>query len=156
MLASSAVRMLIQCFPVKVGKSMGIPRKMSRYPVQDHANIMLMKIVDHILKIFRRSITGGRCKISCHLITPGSVKWMLCDSHQFDVGVSHFLNIFCQLCCQFPIIIESILVLLMRMALPGTWMNLINRHGRFCCIPARTLCHPAVIMPGKSTDIRHT
>jgi len=72
---------------------------------------------------------------------------MLCDSHQFDVGVSHFLNIFCQLCCQFPIIIESILVLSMRMFLPGTRMYFIDCHRFTFLVKFRTLLHPGGIFP---------
>ena len=48
-----------------------------RYPVQDHADAVLMEMVDHIGKVLRRSIAGCRCIIACYLISPGTIEWIL-------------------------------------------------------------------------------
>ena len=95
---------------VKVGQSMDISGKMSRNPVQDHANLILMKVIDHPCKIFRRSITGSRCEIARHLISPGAIKRVFRNPHQFNMRVSHVLYILGDLFRKFPVIIESLIL----------------------------------------------
>ena len=53
MIPLSRIEMLIQTGSVKVGKSEGIPRKMRRYPVQNHTDTRLMERIHKIHKIFR-------------------------------------------------------------------------------------------------------
>ena len=56
MFSLSRVCMFINSCSVKVHQSMGILRKMGRYPVQDNTDLMLMEIIDHIFEILRCSI----------------------------------------------------------------------------------------------------
>ena len=72
-----------------------------------------MKMVNHIFEIFCCSVAGGRCIITGYLIAPGAVKRMLCDSHQFDMGIAHLLHISSQLMCQFAIIVKARIVLIL-------------------------------------------
>ena len=93
MLSLSGILMLVHCSSVKVCQTMGIFWKMCRHPVKDNSDLIAMKIINHIFEILRCSITGGRSIISGHLISPGSVKGMLCNSHQLYMGISHLLHI---------------------------------------------------------------
>ena len=156
MLPLSRISMFINCSSVKISKTMRIFREMSRNPVQNDADAVLMKIIHHILEIFRRSISGCRCKISSYLIAPGTVKGMLCDSHQFHMGISHILHICRQLFRQFSIIIEAILILFMGMTFPGTRMHFIDGQCFLCTVPCLSFLHPAFVMPGEVADICHS
>ena len=78
---------------VKIHKSMCILREMRRYPVKNDTNLLLMALIDQVSKILRRSVTGGRCIITGYLIAPRSIERILRDSHQFNVCVSHLLDI---------------------------------------------------------------
>lgn len=51
-----------------------------------------MQIINKIFKLFRCSVAGGRCVIARYLIAPGTVKRMLCNSHQLYVGIAHFFT----------------------------------------------------------------
>ena len=70
MLPLSWVFMLINCCTVKISQSMGILGEMSRNPVQDHTDLLSVKIIDHILKVLWRAISGSRCIIASNLIPP--------------------------------------------------------------------------------------
>ena len=91
---------------VKAGQSMGIPRKMRRYPIQDHADPLLMHIVHEIHEIIRSSVAAGRRIISGHLISPGLIERMLHDRHQLHMGISHLFYVLCQLRSNLPVIVK--------------------------------------------------
>ncbi len=50
--------MFIERCPIKSSKGKFIGGKMGGDPVDDHADALLMEMIDKILKIFRRSISG--------------------------------------------------------------------------------------------------
>ena len=141
MFSLSWVCIFKQWLSVKISQSMCIFWKMCRYPVKNNTNIILMQIINHISKIFRRSITRSRCIISCHLITPGAIIWILRNSHQFHVCISHILYIFCDSLCKFTICIESF-IFSSRMSHPRTHMHFINRHWVRFLIPLFSFLHP--------------
>ena len=81
MFSLSRICMLIYCSSVKIHQTMGIFREMCRYPVKNNADLILVEIIDHIFEILRCSVSGSRCIISGYLISPGTIKRMLGDSH---------------------------------------------------------------------------
>ena len=70
MRALARIEMLVQAGAIKCAQSERIARKMSRYPVQNDTNPLLMHIVHEIHKILRCAIPGGRCIVAGHLIPP--------------------------------------------------------------------------------------
>ncbi|MNC20762.1 hypothetical protein D3C75_687250 [compost metagenome] len=82
---------------------MGIFGKMSRNPVQQYANPCLMQLVDEIHQILRFTITAGRRKITCALITPGQIIRMFGQRHEFYMGIAHFHQIGNQQLTHLPI-----------------------------------------------------
>ena len=70
MFSLSRIFMFIYCCTVKICEALCIFRKMCRYPVQNNSNLITVQIIDHILEILNRTITGGWCIISCDLISP--------------------------------------------------------------------------------------
>ena len=125
MFSLSWICVFISRSPIEIRQSMSIPREMCRNPIQNYANLILMKMIDHPCKVFWSSISRCRCIISRHLIAPGSIKWMLCNSNQFNMRIPHILQIRCRFLCELTIRIEA-LILSSRMPLPGTNMRLVN------------------------------
>src|SRR5260370_36455139 len=82
---------------VKEAEPMRIRGKVRRNPVENHADAVLMQNVDQIHQVLRRAVAAGRGKVSCDLISPGTVKRMLHDPHELDMREDHLLDIFGQL-----------------------------------------------------------
>ena len=64
------VFMLIKGGAVKSGESMGVGGEMTRHPVHDHPQTMLMTLIDKIHEIRRTAVSRRRREIAGHLITP--------------------------------------------------------------------------------------
>ena len=109
MLALTRVLVLIELGAVEAGKTCGVFREVCRYPVKDNADALLVEVVDHVLEVIRRAVAGCRCIIAGHLISPGSVKRMLCDTHQLDVGVAHILAVIGSFLRELAIVVEAFL-----------------------------------------------
>ena len=71
--ALSRILMLVNTASIEAGQAVGIPRKVSRYPVQNHANALLMHIVHEVHKIIRSAIAAGRRIVTGYLIAPGFI-----------------------------------------------------------------------------------
>ena len=75
---------------------------------------------------------------------------MLCNPHKFYMSIAHLFHISCQSMSQFPVIVESRVILSMgRMSFPGAGMHLINRHGIFSRVELQTFLQPGCIPPPK-------
>ena len=120
------IKVFIQACAIKGGKSKSITRKMCRYPVKNHTDSCPMQSINKIHKIFRRTVAAGWSVITGYLITPGCIKRMFHNRHQFYMGISHFLNIFNQKWGNLSIIIEFPSVIRF---LPRSQMHLIH-HNR--------------------------
>ena len=92
-LSSSWIRVLIQRHTVETSKAMGVSWEMSRYPVKDNADTVLMHVIHEIHEIGRCAVSAGRCVVICNLIAPGAVKRILCNTHKLYMGITHFLNV---------------------------------------------------------------
>ena len=156
MFALSGICIFVSGGSVKICQSVSVSREMGRNPVQDDPDLVAVHIVDKITEIFRSSVTGSGCIISCHLISPGTVKGMFCDTHQFHMGISHFLHIVRQCVGQFPIVIESfILFVFPGMFFPGTRMDLVNSHGVFFHVELLPFLHPCGVGPFVVSNIHY-
>ena len=110
MLPFSWICILICRGSVKISQSVGILRKMCRHPVQDHADFIFMHVIHKILEVLRGTIPGSGCIISCNLVSPGTVKGVLRNPHQFHMGISHLFHIVSQGMRQLSVIVKSILI----------------------------------------------
>src|ERR1700683_3564256 len=70
------MRVLIEVRPVEITEPRFILRKMRGNPIQDDADIMLMKIVDEVHEIGRRAEPAGRGEVTDNLISPGTIEGM--------------------------------------------------------------------------------
>src|SRR5262249_55036955 len=85
--------MLIQCRPVETAEAMGIVGEVSRHPVDNDAQALLVACIDQGGKVGRRAeATGGRKK-SGRLIALGSVEGMFADRQEFDMREPHVARV---------------------------------------------------------------
>ena len=146
MLALLGIRILIQRLSVKISQSVGIPREVSRNPVQYDTDTVLVKVIHKICKICRSAVTAGRRIVARHLISPGTVIWIFANSHELHMGVAHFLDIFGNCHSKLSVCVEAF-ILTSRMSHEGTRMALIDRHRLFVHITGSTLFHPLFVCP---------
>ena len=154
------ILMLVYTGSVKSSQAVGIPRKMSRHPIKDHADSLLVHVIHEGHKIIRGAVTAGRRVIARYLVAPGSIQRMLHHRHQLHMGISHLLHIGCQLFGNLPVIIKfgacnriSLLVHGNIFAHPGAQMHLIDIHGLVLCIGLCPARHPLLILPLVTADI---
>ena len=146
----SRIFVLVQACSVEPGQSVSIPRKMSRNPVQNHADSCFVQFIDKILKILRCAITCSRCIIADDLIAPGSIQRVLHNRHQLYMGIAHFLHIGNDLRCKFPVVIISAAVLGF---CEGAQIHFVNAHRLFFRAALFPCRNPCFIFPGKAIDI---
>ena len=155
-LSLSGVCVFISRHSVKFCQSMGIFWEMCRHPVQNDTDFMFMHIIHEIAEIFRRSVTGGRRIISGNLVSPGTVKGVLCNSHKFYMGVAHIFHIIGQCVSQFPVIVKArVLFLSARVLFPRTRMHFIDGHGVFLGVKLLPFFHPCSVPPFESLQIHN-
>ena len=71
------IGVLVERCIVKASERKTIGRKVSRYPVHNHPNAVLMKRIDEEHEVLRHPETISWRKVSCHLITPRAIEGML-------------------------------------------------------------------------------
>ena len=78
--------------------------------------------------------------ISRNLISPRTVKRMLCNAHQFYMSVSHLFYIFYDRLGELSVCVESF-IFPSRVTHPRTHMNFIDRHRILLMIPCLPRFH---------------
>ena len=128
---------------VKLIQSLFVLWKMCWDPVHNNTDIVFMHLVDKVHEVLWGTITGSGCKISGYLITPGWVKRVFGNWHQFHVSISHVLDIRCQFIRTFAVIKKlSILILT-----PRTKVHFINIDWFTHMILQFSFIHPRLIFP---------
>ena len=90
---------LIKRLSIEVAQSLLIFAKMSRYPVHDDSDAILMCLVNEITEIIRLTVAARHRKISRSLIPPGTIERMLTERHELNMRIVHFLRIADKLIC---------------------------------------------------------
>src|SRR5579859_2580043 len=103
MCALTWVGMLVEMGAIELGESVGVARKMCGRPVQKNANARLVASVDEFHEFGGRAVAAGGGEIANRLISPGTVKGMLHDGEQLDVGVAEVLHVGDELIAEFAI-----------------------------------------------------
>src|SRR5215210_215149 len=127
--------MLIHGVAIEPTKAMRIIRKVSGYPVQQHAETRSVTRVHQGNKILRRTKpTGGRIHAG-RLITPRAVERMLHDGQKLDMGEAHIARILGKLLGELTVC-EPLFSIIASTA-PGTKMHFVNRNGSIQRVYAR-------------------
>src|SRR6516164_620218 len=76
MFSFSRIGVLVKVRPIEIAQTRLILRKMSRNPIQNHANFVLMKIVHEILEVVRGPKSACRGEVTRCLVSPGAIEGM--------------------------------------------------------------------------------
>lgn len=117
---------LVKRLAVKLVEPMRIFGEVRGHPVEDNADARRMESVDERHEIFGRPETGRHGKVARHLISPRTVIRELRHGHEFNVRITHLLDIRHEFARKIEIgIIISIVVLL-----PREQIDLVDVHRR--------------------------
>ena len=141
----SGIQMLVQTCAVKIRKTEGIFGEVSRHPVQDHADPLLVHVVHKVHKVLTASIAAGGGIITGYLISPGFVQRMFHNRHQFHMGVSHFFYIISQKGSDLSVIIKEP-AFLFRFS-PGAQVHLIYSQRLLLVMELFSGLHPFSVIP---------
>ncbi len=103
MKALPRIRMFEEMTAVEPAQAMRIGRKVGRDPIQNHANVVLVKLINEVHEVLRRPIVGRRSEVSCRLISPRPEERMVHKGKEFDMREAQSLHVFDQFRCRFPI-----------------------------------------------------
>src|SRR5262245_32549360 len=87
------IGMVVEVGAVKLGKPMGIVRKVSGSPIHQHTDSSLVRCIDEGHEVLGGSEPTRDGKIARGLIAPRSVKRMLHDREKFYMGIAHILHV---------------------------------------------------------------
>src|SRR5205823_4561620 len=93
MQALAVISMLIEVRAIKEAQAVLVGGKMRRDPVEDHADIMLMQIINKIHKVSWCPVALRGGKVPGDLIAPGSVEGMLHHWQKLDMSKPHVVDI---------------------------------------------------------------
>src|ERR1700693_6094184 len=124
---------------------------MARNPVEDNSDSLLVAAIDEMTKLIRVSKAARRRIVTGDLVTPGTIKRMLGDREQFDVGIPHFLDIRDQSIRELDI--TQIPVVLFRNSRPRPKVHFIDANRLLRPIPGLPFGQPQVITPFEAIEI---
>ncbi len=152
MFSLTGVEMFIETGAIETRQSMLVFWEMRRHPIQNYADSPLVKHIYERHKIIRRTVTGSRCKIPCHLISPRAIVWMFHHRHKLYMRIPHFIAVITKHRRQFTVVIKQLAVFCVRLT-ERTKRNLINQHRLFFYFPTFARLHPFLILPRVLFDI---
>ena len=154
MLSEPRIRMLVNARSVELTESMSVGCKMCGNPIKDNSDAVLMKLIYKIHEIFGLAVSGGRSIIARHLISPGSVKGMLCNTHQFYMGILHLFEILYDPLCELSVIVESVFRAV-GMLHEGSDVAFVDRHRLLAPVLLIAVLLPFGIFPFKSGKVSY-
>ncbi len=145
--------MLVQVSAVEHPQAVAVAREVGGHPIQDHANAVLVAMIDQIHEVLRRAVTAGDGKVPYCLIAPTSRERMLADGEQLKVRVAHLLAVFDKLIGQLAIRQPASGVV--ARAAPAPQVDFVDRLRGRECIVASSICHPLRVVPMVTVEIGH-
>ena len=105
--AQPRVGVLVEMGAVEVPQAVQIVGEVRGDPVENHAEAVAMQVIDEVGEVVGRAMPGGRREIANRLVAPASVKRMLGDRQQLDVGELGVLEVRGQVVGQLAIVQEA-------------------------------------------------
>ena len=139
------VGVLVQMRAVEVGEAMGVGREVRWNPVEDHADAVLVQVIDQVHEILRRAVARGGREVSSGLISPGTVEGMLHHGQELDVGEAQLSDIFGEARRGFAVGQRTIV--LFWHPHPRAQMHLVNRLWCAKRVATGALLHPFTVVP---------
>ena len=145
-LSAARIGIFIDAGAVEFSEPESVGAEVCGHPVEDHADIVLMKCIHQVHEILGMSVSGSGSIVTCHLISPGSVKRMLGNAHELHVRELHDLEILGEAVSKLSVIVKTVRASV-GMLHPGTDMALVNCQRLAVGILVGTRLHPARIAP---------
>ena len=93
---------LIAARTVKFIEPVPVLRKMRRHPIENHADVPLVRLVDEILEVLRCAVPVRRRVVARDLIAPRGVVGIFHNRQQLHVRIAHVLHVGKKLASQLP------------------------------------------------------
>ncbi len=93
MLALARVRVLVKMRAIKIAETRFVLGEMRRHPIENHADPVLVKIVDEEHKIVGIAEAASRSKVTDGLIAPRAIEGMLHHGEKFNVRETCMMNV---------------------------------------------------------------
>src|SRR6266850_8512221 len=120
-----------------------VVRKMRRHPVHDHADIMLVEMVDQIAKVVGRAVTRGWCVVIADLITPRWSIRMFLQRQELNMSKARFQNVLGK--CMGHLAITEGTIIFLDPPPPGSEVDFVDRKWLAKVFTAAALFHPLLI-----------
>ncbi len=139
------VGVLVEVRAVEVGESVGVGREVRRNPVEDHADAVLVQVVDQVHEILRRAVARSGREIAGGLVSPGAVERMLHHGQELDVGEAQLADVVGQAGRGFAVGQRA--VVLFGDAHPRAEMDFVDCLRCAQGVAGGALLHPVVVVP---------
>ena len=128
---------------------MGISGKVGRHPIQDHADAVLVTVIDKIHEVLGRAVAAGGREVTDGLIPPGFIQRMLHDGQQLEVREAHLADVVDQLFGEFAVAQQTVAFA----ASPGTEVDFVDGKRRLEGLLLRARFHPCLVVPSITIDV---
>ncbi|MCY1224032.1 hypothetical protein D9M72_361740 [compost metagenome] len=143
MKALARIGVLVQVRAVEVPEPVLVGWKVRRHPVEQHADALLVQVIDEVHEVLRRTETRGGREVAGGLVAPRAVERVLGHGHELHVREAHLVHVGGQPVRDFAVA-EKLAVL----ALPRAQVHLVDRLRRIERVALAARRHPFVVAPG--------
>ena len=150
MASDAGVGVLVERRAVEVREREGVAGKVSRHPVEDHAEARLVAAVDERAEVVGRAVARRRREVAGGLVAPRLVERMLGDRHQFDVREAQVGGVGHEPVGKLAPVVEAPV----GMAHPRTRVDLVDVDRRALEVPRGPAREPFAVAPAVGT-VRH-
>ena len=98
------VGVLVERRAVEMAQPVPVAREVGRHPVDHHADVGLVAVIDEVHEVFGRAVPAGRGEVAGRLVTPRAVERILAQRHELQVRVTHLVRVIDQLLGQLAIV----------------------------------------------------
>src|SRR5258708_17880431 len=138
---------------VELGQTVGVLGKMSRYPIKEHTDVVLVAPVHEITKFIWVTVTASWRVVTGNLVAPRTVERMLSYGHQFDMCKATVLDIGNQPIAKLSI--TKIPIIFFRHPRPRAEVHFVDADCVFCPLHRITIFDPGGVVPGKAIEIEY-
>ena len=137
--------MLEQVSAVEVLQPELVGREVRRHPVEDHADPVLVQVIDQIHEVLRRAVAAGGGEVPGHLVAPRAVEGMLHHRHELDMRETEPAHVLREARRQLSVGEPAVVVV--RHPHPRAQVKLVNGPGRLAGLNLRPVRHPRLVLP---------
>ena len=151
--ALARVGVLVEGGAVVVVEPVLVLRKVGRHPIDQHANAVLMAVIDKVLEVVRRTVAAGHRIVANGLVAPAAGERVLGDRHQLQVGIAQLVAILDQLLGQVAVV-EPFAVPIVP-APPTAQVDFVDRDRGVQRVEFLASSHPLLIAPVVLVEVGH-